>query len=143
MARISPFRVLALAAALLAAAVAAQQPSTAVGGAAAANETDSCPFSYPRVAIADVRAGRAAPYLFGGIFDRPSCVNCKRGSLFPTFCGFKLNATRLHFWDEQICAAETASRAVHYAAKWERDALQLTPCDLFQYLKGRTLWIIG
>ena len=143
MARSSALRVLALAAVLLATAVAAQQPIAAVGGAAAANETDSCPFFYPRIEISEVRAGRAAPYLFGGLYARPGCVNCKRGSLFPTFCGFKPNATRLNFWDEQICASETASRAVHYAAKWERDALQLTPCDLFKYLKGRTLWIIG
>jgi hypothetical protein len=101
-----------------------------------------CPFQYPRHTLDDVAAGRATPYLFGGIYKRP-CVNCRRGGLWSTWCGW--SNTTLPFYDQQLCTKAVTDAVIQEAAarRWDEGALTMTPCDLWYYMRGRTTWIIG
>lgn len=101
-----------------------------------------CPVHYERHEIQDVAAGRAVPYLLGGIYHNRECKNCKRASLWGTWCGFR--PTSVPFWDQQLCSAPTTQAIINEAVKaWDTQLLTMTPCDLWQYLRGRTTWIIG
>lgn len=105
-----------------------------------------CPLSYPRRSYAEIASGAAAPWLFGGAArdaSRP-CVNCRRGGLWATWCGRRPTGIR-NGWDLAQCTREQVSRIVREAAAHAdvRAALRMTPCDFFQHLRGRTLWVIG
>jgi hypothetical protein len=104
--------------------------------------TVPCPFQYPRHTLKDVAAGRVTPYLFGGIYKRP-CVNCRRGALWATWCGW--SNTTLPFYDQQLCTKAVTDAVIAEAAarRWDEGALTMTPCDLWYYMRGRTTWIIG
>jgi hypothetical protein len=102
-----------------------------------------CPVVYKPYSVQQIQQGRV-PYLFGGIYkDRP-CLNCKRGGLWSKFCSFGAQPTGQAHWDQQLCSAqqtgfiESTLRLKHGA-----EMLQLTPCDLWPHLRGRTLWVIG
>jgi hypothetical protein len=43
-----------------------------------------------------------------------------------------------------ICSADQARATLEVASKLHSgEPLRLTPCDLYPYLRGRTLWILG
>jgi hypothetical protein len=103
-----------------------------------------CPIKYKRHSISDIRTRAKRPYLFGGIYDSErDCVNCKRGALWSTFCGFT-NTGKVPFWDNQLCNSSQVEAAIDRVLQQnDRELLQMTPCDLWYYLRGRTTWIIG
>jgi hypothetical protein len=107
------------------------------------NSHISCPVHYERQELQQIQQGRV-PYLFGGIYaDRP-CLNCKRGGLWSKFCSFGAQPTGQPHWDQQICSAQqTGFFKGVLSLRQGPEMLQLTPCDLWPHLRGRTLWVIG
>lgn len=107
------------------------------------DQHNSCPVYYERQDVQQIQQGRV-PYLFGGIYkDRP-CLNCKRGGLWSKYCSFGAQPTGQPHWDQQTCSGQQTGfflRAL--GLKQGPEMLQLTPCDLWPYLRGRTLWVIG
>eukprot|EP00879_Flechtneria_rotunda_P033155 GHRR01036692.1.p1 GENE.GHRR01036692.1~~GHRR01036692.1.p1 ORF type:complete len:139 (+),score=7.53 GHRR01036692.1:62-478(+) len=103
-----------------------------------------CPFDYVPHSLDDIKSGAKKPYLFGGIFDSGrNCVNCKRGGLWPSFCGFK-HTGKVPFWDNQVCNNTTVEAIIkHTLQQNNAGLLQMTPCELWPYLRGRTTWIVG
>jgi hypothetical protein len=113
-----------------------------IATAAKADEAFRCPVDYKRHDIKDIASGAVTPYLFGGIHNRTNCVNCKRGGLWPTFCGWK--ATGLKFYDLQLCSANITKAVVEEALQRDDPGpLTMTPCDMWYYMRGRTMWIVG
>ncbi len=187
-----------------------------------------CPLDFPRPGLAEVAAGAAKPYLFGG--QRPGCTNCNdphkarpgrprgaarprpprlppvkprrrrlycaaprcprsptpsacaaleraqsqsvsrsgavraRGTLRPCAALSRRRAARaaprqgrwcaydseLSHTGAPICpAAEQATLLAHFAGRagagdaWAANMLRMTPCDLWPFLRGRTLWLLG
>ncbi|KAL4856502.1 Presequence protease 1 [Chlorella vulgaris] len=99
--------------------------STAVG---------ECPLTYRRLSVSEVRGGSPKPYLLGGP-QQPQCTNCKRSGQWADICQFKsgdLCADWL-FW----------SVLEEWLGRGYELALQLTPCDLWPLLRGRTLFLLG
>ncbi|KAF6252248.1 hypothetical protein COO60DRAFT_544594 [Scenedesmus sp. NREL 46B-D3] len=81
--------------------------------------------------------------LFGGVSSR--CVSgCQpRNRVQPNdwgnVCAFNPNGT---VWG--VCTAHQARNSFEFAKKLGGGSiLQLSPCDLVPYLRGRTLWLIG
>ena len=86
-------------------------------------------------ACLQVAAG-ATPYLFGGP-ARPACTNCNRTTeLWSNFCQFKSSGPVCPLWVRRPILAAWAQRG------WELP-LTLTPCDLWEHLAGRTLWLMA
>lgn len=111
-------------------------------GLQGANGSAQCPVQYKRHQLQDVAAGRAIPYLFGGIYHNRECSSCKRQRLWPAWCSFK--GTSVPMWDRQLCSAPTTQAIIDEAVDaGDAQLLTLTPCDLWHYLRGRTTWIIG
>jgi hypothetical protein len=111
----------------------------------------TCPVSYERHSWRQIADGAVVPWLFDGAYrnseagpgGRP-CVNCKRGSLWPTWCGRRKTGI-VNGWDLAQCSPDQITRIIDEVGRHKdvREALRMTPCDLFQHLRGRTLWIIG
>lgn len=117
-----------------------------VGADWSQRDKQSCPFKYKKHDADSIRAMKQVPYLFGGIYKstgRP-CVNCLRGGLWSKFCSFKRGTGAAH-WDQQICTQQQAQQYMQRIVKLQHGAemLQMTPCDLWQHMKGRTTWVIG
>ncbi|KAF6252526.1 hypothetical protein COO60DRAFT_1552723, partial [Scenedesmus sp. NREL 46B-D3] len=103
----------------------------------------SCPVYYKRQELEHIQDGRD-PYLFGGIYKERPCLNCRRGGLWSKFCSFGTQPTGQPHWDQQICSAQqTGFVKSTLRLKQGPEMLQLTPCDLWPHLRGRTLWVIG
>ena len=103
---------------------------------------EACPLRYERHSIEDVASGAVAPYLYGGIYDRANCTNCKTEGLWANFCGRKPSGIKLY--DLQLCDARAVKGLMTTLLQQEdAGALTLTPCDLWAFMRGRTSWIIG
>ncbi|KAI8466201.1 MAG: hypothetical protein J3K34DRAFT_524733 [Monoraphidium minutum] len=106
----------------------------------------ACPVRYERHSLAAVAKGAAAPWLFDGAYRHPSrfCTNCRRGGLFSDWCGRRPTGVR-NGWDLAQCRPEQVAAVVTAAAGRDdiSSALTMTPCDLFERIRGRTLWVIG
>lgn len=125
----------------------------AAGGGSGDKEGEpDCPFEYERHTLDEIASGERRPWLYDGVFHNfdgsggPNgrfCINCQRGSLWPTWCGRR--KTKQAYWDLQMCEKEVTQLAMTAAAEHSDivGALTMTPCDLFRQLRGRTLWIIG
>jgi hypothetical protein len=89
----------------------------------------------------DVRRFKQKPYLLGGA-RQPECVNCKEDGIWPNVCQYISNGPvcpkkdQQHFWRYLVSQAEVG--APGYEAM-----LTMTPCDIWPYLRGRTVWIAG
>lgn len=105
----------------------------------------NCPVKYMRHSWKAIQNG-TLPYLFGGLAQKGSCINCKGTRigtrLWSRFCGWRKTGSA--FWDQQLCSARVTQQAIqHISRKDQKAALLMTPCDLWQCLRGRTTWIIG
>jgi hypothetical protein len=86
------------------------------------------------LSVSEVRGGSPKPYLLGGP-QQPQCTNCKRSGQWADICQYKsgdLCADWL-FW----------SVLEEWLGRGYELALQLTPCDLWPLLRGRTLFLLG
>ena len=110
------------------------QHSHSSSSSSSSSAVGECPLTYRRLSVSEVRGGSPKPYLLGGP-QQPQCTNCKRSGQWADICQFKsgdLCADWL-FWS---VLEEWLGRG--YAL-----ALQLTPCDLWPLLRGRTLFLLG
>ncbi|KAK9901586.1 hypothetical protein WJX75_003489 [Coccomyxa subellipsoidea] len=93
----------------------------------------------------ELREGQARPYLFGGQ-QRPSCKVCHsvkdRGRA--EFCAYTPHSY------SPICPHKDQNALLQYfldradnGSLWAQGLLQLTPCDLWPFIRGRTLWLLG
>ncbi|BDA49809.1 hypothetical protein COCOBI_14-4290 [Coccomyxa sp. Obi] len=101
----------------------------------------SCPLVYERIRYEDMLRGEARPYLMGER-QRPACVNCDRDELWSHFCQFKSHGPKCPQHDQDLLFNTLMDRA-KVGAVGAKDLLELTPCDLFPYIRGRTLWLVG
>eukprot|EP00882_Tetradesmus_deserticola_P013284 GHRQ01014091.1.p1 GENE.GHRQ01014091.1~~GHRQ01014091.1.p1 ORF type:complete len:538 (+),score=152.89 GHRQ01014091.1:624-2237(+) len=81
--------------------------------------------------------------LFGGVSSRCLSGCQSRKAVQPNdwgnVCTFNPNGT---VWG--VCTAQQAQRSLELAKKLGGGSiLQLSPCDLVPYLRGRTLWLLG
>ena len=106
-------------------------------------ELTSCPYFYPRHTIDDIQHG-ALPYLFGG--SPEPCQSCRRGDI-ADFCQFIKPPQAEHRAFQHtahLCSHKQHRGIIEYLMQHDLyDYLQFTPCDLWPFLRGRTLWIIG
>ena len=103
---------------------------------------NACPVVYERHSLEDVTSGAVAPYLYGGIYNRANCKNCETPGLWPDFCG--LRPTRVDYFDHKICSGLSVKNLVtSLLQQVDTGPLTLTPCDLWNFMRGRTTWIIG
>ncbi|EIE18670.1 hypothetical protein COCSUDRAFT_45154 [Coccomyxa subellipsoidea C-169] len=101
----------------------------------------SCPLVYQRIHYDEMARGEARPYLMGER-QRPGCVNCDKDELWSHFCQFRSHGPRCPPHDQQLLFDTLLDRA-KVGAPGSRELLELTPCDLFPYIRGRTLWLVG
>jgi hypothetical protein len=102
---------------------------------------DECPVTYRRYSVHDISTG-VVPYLWGGIYKKSNCENCQKSSRWASFCGGK--PTGIARDDVQHCSKATTETVIAQMLSMEDPgSLALTPCDLWRYMKGRTVWIIG
>jgi hypothetical protein len=93
----------------------------------------------------DIQGG-AFPYLFGGI-RKPECSMCSASGDIADFCHFrkpvKDRSTPFQH-TAHLCGLSKTVEAIHYFQQSGLyDLLQMTPCDLWPYIKHRKLWVIG
>eukprot|EP00884_Botryococcus_braunii_P006385 jgi/Botrbrau1/15748/Bobra.4_1s0116.1 len=107
--------------------------------------TQSCPFPHKRHTIEDIRAG-VFPYLFGGV-RKPNCSKCGASGDIADFCHFRRpredRSTPFQHTAHLCGLPRTAEAILYFQQLGLYDLLQLTPCDLWPYLRYRTLWVIG
>ena len=109
----------------------------ALGYIALAASDESCPISY-----SDGCSSR--PLLMGGIYDQ----ECKtqyctsRGqSQWSDFCKFDRGGWSNH---PQLCQSADAQQNIKIIGQARNNpVLPLKPCDLFPYIRGRTVWLVG
>ena len=120
-----------------------------------------CPVSYPQLSMTDIMDKLKQPYILGG--HTSSCQNCKSELSRATFCyfqqygkfGWDKVSNELHdqmthqvsAGDPPTCPKYDQQLLLEY---WTRQAaggsatahgfLTFTPCHLWPYLQGRTLW---
>ncbi|GBF96537.1 hypothetical protein Rsub_09120 [Raphidocelis subcapitata] len=95
-----------------------------------------CPVSY---------GGSSKALLFGGLHDA-SCTVQRSGMACPfrspkwrDMCRYDPSAVKF-----PVCSADQAKASLELATKLHGgEPLRLSPCDLYPYLRGRTLWILG
>ena len=102
----------------------------------------ACPVVYERHSLDDVASGIVTPYLYGGIYDRTNCKNCETPGVWPGFCGRR--PTGVDYFDRQICSGSSIKNLVtSLLQQVDTGPVTLTPCDLWNFIRGRTTWIIG
>ncbi|KAK9832530.1 hypothetical protein WJX81_006130 [Elliptochloris bilobata] len=101
---------------------------------------DTCPLRFDRIPYEDLQNG-SRPYLFGGV-QRPQCTNCHIDTLWANFCQYKNSGPVCYDWDIDGLSREFVARA-EAGNVGARELLDMTPCDLFSFIRGRTLWLIG
>ena len=129
--------------------------------ASQASFLESCDLVYPTMSKEEILSGRL-PYLFGG---KAACTSsmvrpqpgCQQESNFTRFCEAALPHEwrhtydkRSHDWKMNIvgalenCPEHLIRSFVDELLRQEIwQTLQLTPCEFFRELKGRTLWLLG
>jgi len=102
-------------------------------GVIATASGQSCPASYGY--------GTSKPLLLGGLYESNVCTSgCKsRNSDWGKECRFDPNQGQ---WG--VCTWEQRQQSLPYLEAAGRGAaLNMKPCDIWPYIRGRTLWIIG
>ncbi|KAK9833022.1 hypothetical protein WJX74_004684 [Apatococcus lobatus] len=101
-----------------------------------------CPAQFDRMNVADVAAG-AKPYVFGGD-QRPTCQACKSNNDRAQYCRYE------RFAEPPICPKYEQERLAQYFVKQAlagsqnaQGLLELTPCDFWPLIQGRSLWLFG
>lgn len=114
----------------------------------------SCERHYPRLSREAIVNG-SKPYILGGAAQ--DCTNCKSEHLYSRFCRFDLDrnlssvlADKDPFmrWTAvgktENCAADEQERFLaRMISLNEWRFLTLTPCDLWQLIRGQTIWFAG
>ncbi|KAK9821033.1 hypothetical protein WJX74_003942 [Apatococcus lobatus] len=100
-----------------------------------------CPRSYQRIRYEDIKAEVKKPYLLGGE-QEPNCTTCKLDNNWVRFSRYESNGPICPWEDRQRLQRWLVERA-ELGAPDGKELLELTPCDLFAYLRGRTLWLVG
>jgi hypothetical protein len=102
----------------------------------------TCPFQYEEQPLDDIATGAVDPYLYGGIYNRPNCPNCQAAGLWASFCGRR--PVGLARYDNQLCSKSTVKILIsRLLQQGNTGALTLTPCKLWNFMQGRTTWIVG
>lgn len=113
-----------------------------------------CEWHYPVLPSDAIKAG-AKPYLLGG--HGHDCTNCLSNEVYSQFCHFTLDNAHSEYFVTQgdlmhysivgpveTCSIEQQSQLISgLIAQNAASLLQLTPCDLWNVIRGRTLWFIG
>lgn len=96
-----------------------------------------CPYPYDRHSIDQIREGQT-PYLFGGI-HKPKCRHCGSNSTWSNFCRFD------NFLPgNPACGQDRKQWLIEgFLDREFHEILTSTPCDLFQLLRGQTIWVVG
>ena len=96
-----------------------------------------CPFPYSRHTVKQVEHGQR-PYIFGG--DRqPQCWHCGSNKTWSNFCRFDKELP-----GNPACGKDRLTWLIQgLLDRGFHDILTMTPCDLFQQVRGRTVWIVG
>ncbi len=124
-------------------------PSRALLSSAAANQAPlfGCPLRqhyHSWKPSGEAQRLERLPYLLGGLFQRSDCHNCQRDGFWTRFCGWKPGSTGSQWWDFQKCSPRTVRAAIEYISRHgDGLPLALTPCDLYDQIQGRTLWVVG
>lgn len=128
------------------------------------SDTDFLPFcdnEYPGLTTQDL-SSHQQPYLFDG---KSACAGsqarqqpgCRQENNFTRFCEASLPyewrhtySNRSEYWKMNLvgsletCTEDLIQSFIDELLKLEKwQILQLTPCDIFKQLKGRTLWLLG
>jgi hypothetical protein len=104
--------------------------------AAAASQADDCPVRYA--------GAREGGLLLGGVLNAASCRTakgepCQRSGFYAEECKLPTSSTSFG-----VCNEEQRSAGLAVAQKlYGGDALAASPCDLWPFIRGRTLWLIG
>ena len=102
-----------------------------------ADGTPKCPFPYDRHSPEDIAQGQT-PYLFGGT-RKPQCRHCGSDSVWSNFCKFDNE-----FPGNPACGKQRKQWLIEgFLERQFFDILTVTPCDLFQLVRSRTLWVVG
>lgn len=90
------------------------------------------------------RARTEKPYLLGG-HQKPNCSTCKKegeDETWALFCSFKSSGP--------VCRPDSQAELLDFwlgradrGAPGVRDMLTSTPCDLWPFIQGRTVWVVG
>ncbi|KAK9833226.1 hypothetical protein WJX74_010892 [Apatococcus lobatus] len=102
-----------------------------------------CPHTFHRLEFDQVKQGHAKPYILGGD-QQPECTNCKRDEERTHFCRFA------PYGLPPICPSRDQDWFLNYfmeevdkGSVYAKGLLELTPCDLWPYIRGKTIWLIG
>ena len=93
-----------------------------------------CPFTYPRLDEAQIKAGKK-PYIYGG--NATDCVMCKEADPQSQFCRKEAGA---HACSQDLQKALLNGQLNEMGRS---DILTFTPCDLWPHIVGRTVWFSG
>ncbi|KAK9868045.1 hypothetical protein WJX84_001376 [Apatococcus fuscideae] len=104
---------------------------------------ESCPLKFARPSLQDIQDRKAQAYLLGGR-QKPRCRHCKADRTWAQTCQFlgQGSACTPEAQDDflgHLLGHGQGDRETNAFA----DMLTMTPCDLFPYLRGRTLWLLG
>ncbi|KAK9865937.1 hypothetical protein WJX84_007496, partial [Apatococcus fuscideae] len=92
--------------------------------------------------VAEVRAG-AKPYVFGGN-QRPACQACKSSNDRAQYCRYERYASppMCPKYEQEVLAQYFVKQAMA-GSQNAQGLLELTPCDFWPLIQGRSLWLIG
>ena len=100
-------------------------------------KSSECPYPYDRHNIDQIRQGQT-PYLFGGT-HKPHCRHCDSDNTWSNFCKFD-NALP----GNPACGKDRKQWLIDgFLERGFLDILTVTPCDLFQLVRGLTVWVVG
>lgn len=108
------------------------------GADAASNSSSDCPLQFT-----DTKA-RPGGLLLGGVLATGACLDgkgkpCPRSGYWSEECKMPTMSQSFATCDEEQRAA-----GLLLAEKLRGgEALRASPCDLYPYIRGRTLWLIG
>lgn len=96
-----------------------------------------CPLPYTRHTVAQIQQGQR-PYMFGGN-RQPECRHCGSNKTWSNFCRFDKELP-----GNPACGKDRIDWLIQgLLDRGFHDILTLTPCDLFQHVRGHTVWVVG
>lgn len=102
-----------------------------------ADSSGACPYPYDRFTTDDIRQGQT-PYIFGGA-RQPHCRHCGSDSTWSNFCKFDNTLP-----GNPACGKDRKKWLIDgFLERGFHDILTVTPCDLFQSVRGHTVWVVG